>query len=187
MKKRTKANTENEQTPAEEYNAAKQKELWDRVGEELKTHEGKNFLERYALYMLRVQMYELSLKKDLQDLFGVSEEKTERMNFSAIFRYYVKHDIRAHPILYVNVCDIAKQRNAMAHEFLAMTSSLGGLAAENGVHLSSRTMEKWVFELELAFQQYLMLKETTILYTDCGCKPQKPGDDGRCYVRTALR
>ena len=64
--------------------------------------------------MLRVQMYELSLKQDLQQLFGVPEEKTERMNLSSIFRYYVKHDIRAHPILYVDVLDIAKQRNAMA-------------------------------------------------------------------------
>jgi hypothetical protein len=187
MKKRTKANTENEQTPAEEYNAAKQKELWDRVGEELKTHEGKNFLEQYALYMLRVQMYELSLKKDLQDLFGVSEEKTERMNLSAIFRHYVKHDIRAHPILYVNVWDIAKQRNAMAHEFLVMTASLGEMAGDAGRRLSEKQLNTWVFELEFAFQQYLMLKETTILYTDCGCKPQKPGDDGRCYVRAALR
>ncbi len=56
---------------AEEYNAEKQKELSDRVGEELKAHDGKNFLERYALYMLRVQIYELSLKQDLQQLFGV--------------------------------------------------------------------------------------------------------------------
>ena len=30
--------------------------------------------------MLRVQIYELSLKQDLQQLFGVSEEKAERMN-----------------------------------------------------------------------------------------------------------
>ena len=38
-------NTENKQTP-EEYNAAKQEEHWERVGEELKTHEGKKILER---------------------------------------------------------------------------------------------------------------------------------------------
>jgi hypothetical protein len=167
----------------EEYNAKKQKEVFKRVGAELKAHDGKNFLERYALYMLRVQMYELSLKQDLQQLFGVSEEKAERMNLSSIFRHYVKNDIRAHPILYVNVVDIAEQRNAMAHEFLAISGSLGGLAGESGVHLSSRTMDKWVFELELAFQQYLMLKETKILYTDCGLKPQYPGDDGNPYVR----
>jgi hypothetical protein len=34
--------------------------------------------------MLRVQMYELSLKQDLEELFGVSEEKTERMYLSSI-------------------------------------------------------------------------------------------------------
>src|ERR1044071_9441394 len=103
---------------AEEYNAEKQEELWDRAGVELKTHDGKNFLERYALYMLRMQVYELSLKQDLQQLFGVPEEKTERKNLCSVFRYYVENDIRAHPILYVNVRSIAKQRNVMAHECL---------------------------------------------------------------------
>jgi hypothetical protein len=168
---------------AEEYNTAKQKELYERVGAELKTHDGKNFLERYALYMLRVQMYELSLKQDLQKLFGVSEEKTERMNLCSIFRYYVKNDIRAHPILYVNIWDVARQRNAMAHEFLAVTGSLGELAGEAAMRLSEKQLNRWVFELELAFQQYLMLKEPNILYKDCGFKPQFPGDDGRPYVR----
>jgi hypothetical protein len=184
MKRRrikNKANAKNQQTP-EEYNATKQEELWDRVGEEIKTHEGKNFLERYALYMLRVQMYELSLKQDPQQLFGVPEEKTERMNLSSIFRYYVKHDIRAHPILYVDVLDIAKQRNAMAHEFLALTASLGDLAGEAAMRLSEKQLNNWVFALEFVFQRYLMLKETNILYTDCGFKPQIPGDDGRCCV-----
>ena len=49
--------------------------------------------------MLRVQMYELSLKQDLQQLFGVPEEKTERMNLSLIFRYYVNMTSgRTHPL-----------------------------------------------------------------------------------------
>ncbi len=95
------------------------------------------------------------------------------MNLMSIFRYYVDHDIRAHPILYVNVVDIAKQRNAMAHEFLAVSGSLGDLAGEPGVHLSSRTLDKWVFELELAFQQYCMLKEAGGLYRDWGFKPRR--------------
>ena len=43
------------------YNKAKQTELFERVESELKVHEGRNFLERFALYMARVQMYELSL------------------------------------------------------------------------------------------------------------------------------
>src|SRR5262249_22951793 len=132
---------------------------------------------------LRVQMYELSLKQDLQQLFGVSEDKTDRMNLSSIFRYYVKQDIRAHPILDVDLVDIAKQRNAMAHEFLAVTASLGDIAGEAAMRLSEKQLNRWVFDLELAFQRYLMLKETNILYTDCGCKSQIPGDEGRCYVR----
>jgi hypothetical protein len=170
------------QRSAEEYNAEKQKELFERVDEEIKAHDGKNFLERYALYMLRPQMYELSLKQDLQQLFGVPEEKTERMNLSSIFRYYVENYIRAHPILYVNVVDIAKQRNAMAHEFLAVAGSLGDLAGEAAMRLSEKQLNRWVCELELAFQQYMMLKETDVLYEDCGFKPQFPKDDGRPYA-----
>jgi hypothetical protein len=179
---KNKANAKNQQTP-EEFNAAKQKELWDRVDQEINTYDGKNFFEQYGLYMLRVQMYELSLKQDLHQLFGVPEEKTDRMNFSSIFRYYIKHDIRAHPILYVNVVDIAKQRNAMAHEFLAVTVSIGDLAGEAAQRLSERQLSSWVRELELAFQQYVMLKEMGTLYQDYRYKPQNPGDDGRCYVR----
>ena len=155
----------------EEYNAAKQKELHDRVSKEIKTHDDKNFLERYALYMLRLQMYELSLKQDLQKLFGVSEEKVERMNLSSIFRHYVKHDIRAHPILYANIQDIARQRNGMAHDFLALAVTLSEIAGMDVMRLFQRDMDKSVLELELAFQQYLMLKETDVLYKDWGVKP----------------
>ncbi len=122
--------------------------------------------------MLRVQMYELSLKQDLQQLFGVSEEKVERMNLSSIFRHYVKHDIRAHPILYANVRDIARQRNNMTHEFLALAGSLSELAGSEAMRLFQRDLDRWVWELELAFQQYLMLKETDVLYKDWGVKPQ---------------
>src|SRR2546423_15351039 len=170
------------QRRVKEYNAAKQKELFKRVGAQLKAHDGKNFLERYALYMLRVQMYELSLKQDLQKRFGVSEEKTERMNLSSIFRYYVENDIRAHPIHYVHVRDIAKQRNTMAHEFLAVTGSLGDLAGELGVRLSLSTLDKWVFELELAFQQYSMLNEAGDLFNDWGFKPRSPSGYERPFV-----
>jgi hypothetical protein len=147
-----------------------------------KTHEGKSLLERYGLYMLRVQMYELSLKQDLHQLFGVPEEKAERMNLSSIFRYYVKYDIRAHPILYVNVVDIAKQRNVMSHEFLPVAGSLADLAGDAAMRLSAKQLNRWVFELEVAFQQYMMLKEMGTLYQDYGCKPQFPGDDGRPYI-----
>src|SRR5437762_9309106 len=131
----------NQQNP-EEYNEEKQSELWDRVGAELKIHDGKNFLEQYALYMLRVQTYELSLKQDLQQLFAVPEEKTERMNLCSIFRYYVENDIRAHPILYVNVRDIARQRNTMAHEFLVHAGSLSNLVGEDVMHLFRRDLSK---------------------------------------------
>jgi hypothetical protein len=156
---------------AEEYNASKRQELSERVSKVLKTHEGKNYLERYALYMLRVQMYEISLKQDLNQLFSVSEEKADRMNLSSIFRYYVKHDIRAHPILYANIQDIARQRNSMAHELLALTGAMNELAGVETMRFFQRDLDKWVWELELAFQQYLMLKETDALYKDWGVKP----------------
>jgi hypothetical protein len=124
---------------------------------------------------------EIIYKRQL--LFGVPEEKMERMNLSSIFRYNVKHDIRAHPILYVDILHIAKQRIAMAHEFLAMAASLGDLAGMGAMRLPEKQLSRWVLDLEFAFQRYLILKETNILYTDSGCKPQTPGDDGRCYVR----
>ena len=41
-------------------------------------------LASIILYMARVQVYELSLKQDLEHLFGVSEQQAERMNLSSI-------------------------------------------------------------------------------------------------------
>jgi len=34
-----------------------------------------------------------------------------------------------------------------------------------------KDLDRWALELELAFQQYLMLKETDTLYKDWGVKP----------------
>jgi len=148
------------------------RELHDRVSTSLKAIDGKNFLETYALYMLRVQTYELSLKQDLQELFDVSEEHAERMNLSAIYRFYVDNDVRAHPILYRNIKDVAQQRNALAHEFLAVAGSAMHLAGEESLRLFARDLDKWLFELELAYQQYVMLKEIGTLYQDWGVKPE---------------
>jgi len=159
------------QKSIEDHNAEKQKELHTRVSKELETHNGKNFLERYALYMLRIQMYELSLKQDLQELFNVTEEQVDRMSLSSIFRYYVDNDIRTHPILYVNIQDIARQRNNMAHEFLALAGSLSQLAGNDAIRLFQKDLDRWVYELELAYQQYSILKETNELYKDWGVKP----------------
>jgi hypothetical protein len=156
------------------YNEEKNKELWDRVGKELKSYEGKTFLEQYGLYMLRVQMYELYLKRDLIELFEVPEEKAERMNLASILRYYEKNDIRAHPILYVNLTEISQQRNSMAHEFLALAGTMSNIAGEAGMHFFHKDLNRWAMDLELAFQQYLMLKETDMLYKDWGVKPTFP-------------
>lgn len=160
-----------EEQTDEEYNATKQQELSDRVSAQLKIYEGKNYLEQYALYMLRVQMYEISLKQDLQKRFGVAEEKANRMNLMSIYRYFVEQDIRAHPILYANIQDIAKQRNCMAHDFLATAGTMIDLAGFAATRLFEKDLSRWAWELELAYQQYSMLKETDMLYVDYGCKP----------------
>ncbi len=158
----------------EKYNEAKRKELFDRVEEELQAYEGKSFLEQYGLYMLRVQMYELYLKQDLIELFGVAEDKADRMNLASILRYYEKNDIRAHPILYTNLTEISQQRNSMTHEFLALAGKTSSIVGEMGMHLFYKDLNRWATDLELAFQQYLILKETDMLYKDWGVKPTFP-------------
>jgi len=156
------------------HNEAENKELWDRVGKELKAYDGKSFLEQYGIYMLRVQMYELSLKQDLIELFDVPEEKADRLNLASILRYYEKNDIRAHPILYVNLTEISQQRNSMAHEFLALAGTTSSIAGELGMHFFYKDLNRWSLDLELAFQQYLMLKENDMLYKDWGVKATFP-------------
>ncbi len=156
------------------YDEAKQKELIERVETELKALESRNFLERFGLYMARVQVYELSLKQDLEHIFGIPEQQAARMNLSSILRHFIDHDIRAHPILYANIADIARQRNIVAHELLANAGTMANLAGIEAIELFQRDFDKWTFELELAYQQYSMLKETDMLYRDYGVKASNP-------------
>jgi hypothetical protein len=158
----------------EVWNEAKEKELNDRVDENLKAYEGCNFLEQYAIYMIRVQMYELSLKQDLIEIFKVSEEKVETMNLASILRYYEKHDIRAHILLYFGITNIAAQRNFMAHEFLARLGWASMDIGEEAVQIFHKEFSRCARNIETALQRYLMLKETDLLYKDYGVEAKYP-------------
>ena len=147
-------------------------EVLGQVSEQLKNYNDLNFLEQYAIYMMRIQMYEQQLKNDLVNLFDVDEIHAERMNLSSIYRHIVNKDIRAHPILYRNIQDIAKQRNIMAHEFLLNELILNELIGKGATDMQQRAMDKWLYELELAYQQYYKLKELDNLYKDWGVKPE---------------
>ena len=150
--------------------ASRQEELFARVGDALKVYEGRNLLERYALYMMRVQICELSLKQDLQSVFGVSEDRAETMNLSAVFRHYVSTTSGSSGSLRERSRDRATA-DSMAHDFLGGGQPLADLS-DDFVALPVRDLEKWAWELEVAFQQYLMLKESGQLYRDWGIKPE---------------
>ena len=146
------------------YDEELNSELRKRITDELSAYDNKNCLEQYALYMLRVQMYELSIKQDLSNLFGLKEDKVERMSLGGIARYFRENKIKANEGFFTHLQHIIQQRNSMAHDFLASNSALASIVGEAATNRAERKLSKAIYELENVWQYYVILKENDLLY-----------------------
>lgn len=148
------------QNEADELN----QEVEKRVKEESVAYEDKNFLELYALYMLRVQMYEFSLKQDLREFFNVTDDDTEKMSLGGVYNHFKKNNIKASQVFFGGLESIRKQRNRMAHDFLTEHAIFIDIVGEAARNRAGRKLHKAIFELEMAYHYYVIGKENKILY-----------------------
>lgn len=121
-------------------------EITQLITQRLEKYKGKNFIEKYALYMGLVQILELQLKQILYHKFDYINEdqlkKLERKTFGQTIQILKEKKIRP---------DIIKQlehnRNNMAHSFLVdtMISTSLGFNIES---IEVRQLNKSIYELE---------------------------------------
>lgn len=94
-------------------------ELQDKIFAGLKIYEGKPFIEQFGLFMGKAQLLEFGLKKILVSLpgYNLDEEELERLTLGMTRVQLEKLGLRTD----YNAClkSFTKQRNSMAHEFLA--------------------------------------------------------------------
>ncbi|WP_370425506.1 hypothetical protein AB9Q52_000785 (plasmid) [Pantoea vagans] len=94
-------------------------ELQDKIFAGLKIYEGKPLIEQFGLFMGKAQLLEFGLKKILVSLpgYNLGEEELERLTLGMTRVQLEKLGLRTD----YNAClkSFTKQRNSMAHEFLA--------------------------------------------------------------------
>ncbi|EOV9576585.1 hypothetical protein ACN5LO_004044 [Cronobacter sakazakii] len=95
------------------------KELQDQIFENLKIYEGKPFIERFGLFMGKAQLLEFGLKKVLVSLpgYNLPEKELERLSLGQTRVELEKLGLRTDYNAFLK--SFTRQRNKMAHEFLA--------------------------------------------------------------------
>lgn len=124
--------------------------LQELVLDGLKIYEGKAFLESYGIFMGKTQLLEFGLKKILTSLPGVviGKDELERNSLGqtrvALEGYGLRSDYNALLKKFV------KQRNKMAHEFLANYALTQHLTSGIGMmHSFQRDLSHVSYDLEM--------------------------------------
>lgn len=94
-------------------------ELQNKIFEGLKIYDGKPFIERFGLFMGKAQLLEFGLKKILVSLPGylLPEKELERLSLGQTRIELEKLGLRTDYNDFLK--SFTRQRNKMAHEFLA--------------------------------------------------------------------
>lgn len=95
------------------------KELQDKIYAGLEIYKGKPFIERFGLFMGKAQLLEFGLKKILVSLPGydLDEKELERLTLCQARVELKALGLRTDYNAFLQ--SFTKQRNSMAHEFLA--------------------------------------------------------------------
>ncbi|WJT05474.1 hypothetical protein ACEPWQ_24960 (plasmid) [Leclercia adecarboxylata] len=94
-------------------------ELQDKIFAGLKIYDGKPFIERFGLFMGKAQLLEFGLKKILFSLpgYNLPEKELERLSLGQTRVELEKLGLRTDYNAFLK--SFTRQRNTMAHEFLA--------------------------------------------------------------------
>jgi hypothetical protein len=113
-------------------------------------YEGKNFLEKFAIYLGMAQILEFGLKKLLEEKFQYEPEKLERWSLGMVAKELEKNNLREDFIVLLK--SVVEYRNYIAHDMLAnralIHNILGNQATEVHYDKDQRTLDKSIIELE---------------------------------------
>lgn len=125
-----------------------------RVFRRLKPYDTLSFLERYAIFMGKVQVVELLLKRALVNDRGYTLEKVEKTPLGGLIRLLKKEKANSFFIFLLE--DLNEFRTNMAHEFLADQMLLGALLGRKAKRYTKplRELEKALFSVEQFLVNY---------------------------------
>jgi hypothetical protein len=96
------------------------------VARRLRRYDKLNFLETFAMFMGKVQLIELGMKKLLQSKYGFEEEKIENWSLGQVIAELKKHGLRRD---FVGLLEELKtHRNYIAHQLLVDDAAMRKLA-----------------------------------------------------------
>jgi hypothetical protein len=143
----------NKNREKKERELARQKHI-AKVLSRLKPYENLSILERYAIFMGKVQIVELLLKRTLADDRGYSIEKIEKVPLGGLIR--ILKEEKASKLFLFLLEDLNEFRNNMAHEFLADQVIMAALLKKKagGFTKPLRHLEKSLFSVEQFLLNY---------------------------------
>lgn len=122
------------------------KQLQARVFKRLSSLDEMNLLERYAHFMGRAQIIELTLKGLLARKYGFTDDQLERVTLGGAISRLQKAGLRAD---FINLLrQLNEHRIEMAHEFLAVHASGVGMFGKGFARLSEKPLRYALFKVE---------------------------------------
>lgn len=108
----------------------------------------KSFLECFSIYLGTAQLLEFALKKLLEEMFGISEEETDKLTLG---QSRVKLESVGLRTDYTELLkQVVKDRNHAAHELLANQALIGSLNLDISERMQFKELKHFIFGLERA-------------------------------------
>ena len=120
-----------------------------------------SFLEKYAIFVGKVQLIELELKSLLINKFKYKEDELETRTLGWIIRELGKNGFRLDLIFLLE--DLLKYRNSLAHEFLGLTAFGKKIAGDSFEILQYKELRYALRKVEEVICVYDWLKENDYL------------------------
>jgi hypothetical protein len=131
--------------PRRNPRALTEKDIQRAVFKRLKPYDKLNFLEQFAMFMGKAQLFELALKQLLARRYDYEFDDMERWTLGRTARELKKCGLRKDFVALLE--SLVKRRNFIAHELLASKAVFTALTGTTA-RFVTRPLEHGIYELE---------------------------------------
>ena len=121
-------------------------QVCSRVGRRLKRLDGFNFLERFAMFMGKAQLVEMSAKKLLVERYGYDEDRIERWTLGRAIKELEEAGLRKDFVVLLR--DLNEHRVHVAHDLLGGDALMRKLAGSGAHRFASKSLDRALFAVE---------------------------------------
>ena len=136
-------------------------EVNEKVIKEIKKLTKLNDLERYAVFMVKVQYIEAQLKGLLITECGYTENKVDSMTLGKIIYQLKKNNLN--PYFFKLLDELNNYRIDMAHDFLITTTIGLQIAGQKARRLFFKPLRNALTQVEIVLQVYYYLRKGHLL------------------------